>query len=395
MSLARRLLDTLIYWLSAAVPRQDDIVVFGTWLGKRYADNGRYLFEHLVGARPDLRLVWIGDSAIEPHLVAGDNVNFARIGSLKAALSCARAGTCFVSHGVGDLGFPALRGCRRVYLGHGLAVKIMGSPPNDARGSVLRQLSDLGKLPQTFDFWVASSSDHAKKLTAEHQTQFNSQSRVVELGQPRLDMLHQESRDPRRANDVRSYLRSQHGIPVEARIISYLPTFRDSGEPVFSFSSVSDEIENQLLTASGATDVVIVEKRHAADTSSASSESPDWLVDVGGGRDMDTQDLLLVSDILVTDYSGCYIDFLLLDRPVVHFAYDRYRYENEDRGLYFDLDEVAGGDVVTTTSELIASLNAYLNNPTRHNLLRKDLADRLLAVEEGSSAAVVADYFFP
>ena len=67
---------------------------------------------------------------------------------------------------------------------------------------------------------------------------------------------------------------------------------------------------------------------------------------MSGLSNIDTQELLLMTDLLVTDYSGCYVDFLMLDRPILHFAYDRQYYEKADRGLYFNLDEVAGGAIV-------------------------------------------------
>jgi CDP-glycerol glycerophosphotransferase (TagB/SpsB family) len=76
----------------------------------------------------------------------------------------------------------------------------------------------------------------------------------------------------------------------------------------------------------------------------------DFAVDASGLPDIN--ELMLVSDVLVTDYSSSIYEFALLGRPIVLFAPDHDRYVNE-RGFYFD-DYVAGvpGPVVETTEEL-------------------------------------------
>lgn len=69
----------------------------------------------------------------------------------------------------------------------------------------------------------------------------------------------------------------------------------------------------------------------------------------------DINDLLLVSDILVTDYSSVIFDWYLLNKPIVYFTYDLDEYE-KDRGLYYEFDEYVYGTVAKNYTELVDAI---------------------------------------
>ena len=137
----------------------------------------------------------------------------------------------------------------------------------------------------------------------------------------------------------------------------------------------------------------IVEKKHPAEVAPVGDvdNTSDRIHRIGADAHVDTQELLLVSDVLVTDYSGCFLDYLLLDRPVIHFAYDRDQYSDEDRGLYFDLDEIAGGPIVTSVDELMSALERSLADRGAEATRRQTVRDRLLAWERGTASATIAE----
>ena len=68
---------------------------------------------------------------------------------------------------------------------------------------------------------------------------------------------------------------------------------------------------------------------------------------------MDIQELLMDTDILVTDYSSTYIDYLLLDRPVVFYNFDYQDYLEHDRGMYCDYEKAAPGYKAETFEALM------------------------------------------
>jgi CDP-glycerol glycerophosphotransferase (TagB/SpsB family) len=63
--------------------------------------------------------------------------------------------------------------------------------------------------------------------------------------------------------------------------------------------------------------------------------------------------------VLVSDYSSIWIDFLLLDRPIVGFAHDLAEY-TAGRHLLYDLECTYGGPLVTDVTDFLAELDDAL-----------------------------------
>ena len=68
--------------------------------------------------------------------------------------------------------------------------------------------------------------------------------------------------------------------------------------------------------------------------------------------DESINDLMYVSDVLITDYSSCFYDFLLLQKPILFYVYDVERY-SATRGVHYSIEETAPGLIVKTSEELI------------------------------------------
>ena len=103
---------------------------------------------------------------------------------------------------------------------------------------------------------------------------------------------------------------------------------------------------------------------------------------------IDTQDLLCLADVLITDYSSCYFDYLLLSRPIILFAYDLHSYVAE-RGLYYPLDDLAMGPLATDVSGLASELDDSLADPNRYASRLCSLRNQYQAHRNGGSAARV------
>ena len=87
---------------------------------------------------------------------------------------------------------------------------------------------------------------------------------------------------------------------------------------------------------------------------------------------VDAQDLILNSEILITDYSGAYIDYLLLDRPIIFYPYDLEKY-SKDRGFIYDYDEITPGFHVKSQREMTDAINQYIKDKTIYSKERKKI----------------------
>lgn len=85
----------------------------------------------------------------------------------------------------------------------------------------------------------------------------------------------------------------------------------------------------------------------------------------------DINELLLITDVLITDYSSVIFDYALLNKPVVYFVYD-YDVYQQDRGLYFELEDYIYGDIAKTSEELIDAIqNAKVLEDKREIFMKK------------------------
>ncbi|MBO5089120.1 MAG: CDP-glycerol glycerophosphotransferase family protein, partial [Lachnospiraceae bacterium] len=77
---------------------------------------------------------------------------------------------------------------------------------------------------------------------------------------------------------------------------------------------------------------------------------------IEAGQDLLIEELLMVSDVCITDYSSIIFEYSLLNKPMFFFAYDLEEYYDE-RGFYYPYEEFVPGPIVKTTKELIQQLH--------------------------------------
>jgi len=168
------------------------------------------------------------------------------------------------------------------------------------------------------------------------------------IGIPRTDVLFGERRAA-----AEGRVRARYPIP-DRRTVLYAPTFR--GDTVVD-ARQPDELDLQVLRDVLGEDHVILLRQHpfVRRSSPIDPALAGFVLDVSDHPDID--ELRLVSDVLVTDYSSAIYEFSLLDRPMAFFAPDHAAYEGE-RGFYFDFRSGVPGPVFETSVALAAWLRA-------------------------------------
>jgi CDP-ribitol ribitolphosphotransferase / teichoic acid ribitol-phosphate polymerase len=175
------------------------------------------------------------------------------------------------------------------------------------------------------------------------------ESAVIPTGLPRIDTFL----DNERTKTVVAAFFSEHPHLVGKRIVLFAPTFRGRGikDAYYDFDRLDFA---QLYEACGDDTAVLFRMHHFVPTQVPIAEAhADRFFDFS--RFGNTNDLLQVSDILVTDYSSIIYEFSLLDRPMLFFAYDKESY-SATRGFHRDYDLTAPGKVCASTEELVKAL---------------------------------------
>jgi CDP-glycerol glycerophosphotransferase len=173
---------------------------------------------------------------------------------------------------------------------------------------------------------------------------------VIEEGYPRNDFLH--TFGPSDIADLKSRL----GVPQGKRVVLYAPTWREdqhSSGVGYTFDSGVDFEE--LHEALGDGYVVLFRTHCLVSAAPDVSAHAGFVIDVSAVDDVN--DLYVVSDVLVTDYSSVFFDYANLRRPIVFFMPDLDSYSAHGRGLYLGTDDLPG-PVVTDTQQLIDAIRA-------------------------------------
>ena len=221
--------------------------------------------------------------------------------------------------------------------------------------SIASESSEMIKeISKNIDYLIVSS-DNIKKYYAEaFQIE---ESKIKSLGLPRADYYFENHKNLRQDFDLK------YPLAKNKKIILYAPTFRDNNEDNNVFNFLDLEKFNRELDD----EYILVLRLHPKIKKFFKGGIEDNEDYIDCTEFKNEQELLLISDILITDYSSIMIEFSLLNKPTIFFTYDYDRYITKDRGFYFDFKKNVPGPVVYTTDELIAKIK---NNDFDKNKIR-------------------------
>lgn len=352
-----------MFILSCLVPRSKRNVVVGGWYGKRFADNSKAMFLFLNEHRKELNLKHIyfftRDRQIYSELYS-QGFECLLPDGLVSAWWHLRAKYHVVDENGGDIKNLFSARAKRINLWHGFPLKKIGYMCN----SELKSYED-----------AVAYNDYIKKtIRGSWSDQFLlNMSDEQEKQQAFAFGLHKEKlikgiypRDAYMLSMIKPFYLACERIPhediVKARedgkkIIFYLPTFRDSKEQNNNCAQLVNEL-SKLLSSK---DYLIVTKLHFAADADKAIENAENVINLPPQSDV--YNFLQLSDMLVTDYSSVYIDWLLLNKPLAFCPFDIEEYKSADRGFIYDYEDFTPGDKANNANELCELITGCLENP--------------------------------
>ena len=178
-----------------------------------------------------------------------------------------------------------------------------------------------------------------------------SLAQVLPLGAPRADLLLQ----PGAKQAAQKKLFDAFPLLSGKRLILYAPTFRDTdAENAALMQKIDPAAFHARFDADAALLVRLHPQIHPVERD---------LLQVTDVTDYDdVLSLVLACDALITDYSSICMDFALLEKPCVFFAFDLERYQ-AGRDFYFDYASYVPGPVAETFEAALDALKAPADNP--------------------------------
>lgn len=200
-------------------------------------------------------------------------------------------------------------------------------------------------------------------------------NKVKALGCPRTDDYFNK----RLINKTKRKIYFRHPSLIGKSVIVYAPTFRDVGcdrsefHPELDFDRLSkDLLPNQILLI-------------CPHPVMKNDILPKKYKNIRVMRDFSTNDYMLISDMLITDYSSVIFEYALLRKPIAFFCYDLPTY---DRGFYLNYPEDLPGDIYTNQDEL----TDYLTHSEKHILTDKmnSFVEKYMSACDGHSCERIA-----
>jgi CDP-glycerol glycerophosphotransferase (TagB/SpsB family) len=348
-----------------------------------FSGNERAVFEEVKNDPLIRKIVLTRDKPIE---VDGLNVEVVPLESPLGQHRLMRAGNIFIKHSPArNLVFPVASELHNIInLWHGIPFKRIGYASADMQ----QRLGEIASQHAKCRAVISSSKvDTLAMATAFYPLSYGD---VWNTGLPRNDFILRVP-DLLPA-DMRAQADRLDDMLDGRRLVLFMPTFRNAQEDgYYRFTDEEKGFLKHWLERNGA---VLGMREHMADSARAYSHQLGELgtLDLSDAMFPNVEVLYRASAALITDYSSCFIDYMLTGKPAVSFAYDHDSYLGMERGAFYDLDFVFPGPVCRTFSQLRTALESLFAHADPAVLASLEWKRRLFFdhVDDQSSARVVA-----
>ncbi len=297
-------------------------VVFIAFSGRQYSDSTRRISELLAKQHPEIPRVWAFENPEKFWFLREKGVKIVKYKSLEFLYHVMTA-KVYVDNAEfwSALKFRPGQMVLETWHGGGAYKRVGGDRIDVNEREQQHAVEKMNKITL-----FLSSSRAFTEFVIRGAYRYSGQ--VLECGLPRNDdLLHPDPHTP-------GAVRAQFGIPGEANILLYAPTFRNSHTLDLydvDFAGLKAALEGKF-----GGEWVILLRMHYYMADKALASGGLYLYNATDYPDM--QELLLASDVLLTDYSSCMWDFSLLHRPCFLYARDISEYRGE-RDFYTPMEE--------------------------------------------------------
>ena len=353
----------LVYaFIKAANKTDAKAICFKAFNGKSYSCSPKAIYEYMLTQEQfkDFKFIWVFKEP-EKHRYLEKNPNTTLVQDSTRAYLKAMAVSKYWIHNyrVSDHIYPKEN---QIYVQcwHGTPLKKLGYDITKG-DNVLNSIEEIRfkyKVDAAKFKAILSPSRFAseKFISAWNLKAIGKENCVIEQGYPRNDKLfHADEADRQR-------VRKALGIEgVNKKIIFYAPTWRDNQHDSTIGYTYKTEVDFDKLQEALGEEYIILFRAHYLVANSFDFEKYSGFVyDVSSYDDIN--DLYIVSDLLITDYSSVFFDYANLRRPMLFYMYDFDAYKNEMRDFYFDIDELPSPIVKDEDGliEAIRGLDRYM-----------------------------------
>jgi CDP-glycerol glycerophosphotransferase len=368
---------------------KDDVIIFCSHLGRGYSCNPKAIYETMVNDErfKDYKFVWAFNDGSKTKVAGANNVNY---GSLKYLyyLSIAK-------YWIFNAKMPSyyIKKKDQVYLQtwHGTPLKKLGrdiAVGEDAK--FYRSEMSKAEMVRTYerdsaryDYFISPN----KFSTEAFKSAFSvNKDVIIETGYPRNDILTNASSEY--IQNVKKHL----GIPDNKKVILYAPTWRDNLYDIDGYLFELKVDFSKWQRVLGDNYFIIYKPHYLIYNTSNLKDYENFILDASKFDEIN--DLYLISDILVTDYSSVFFDYGILKRPVLFYMYDLEEYRDNLRGFYLDIYKDLPGPIIEKEDELLDNIINIDVVAKKFKAQTEKFYNEFCSLEQGQSAKKVVDLLF-
>lgn len=348
-------------WFFVKITKQKKSVLFCSFGGRNFNDSPKAVFDEICRRKEfqDWRFIWAFVDPDKFNIPRGEKVKVDTFAFLKALVTS----KIWVSNSGMDRGIDLITDkIVRVETWHGTPLKKIGGEenqntigikPKDYKGPI--DYSAIRCAQSEFDREIFARVFHASKDS------------ILLSDLPRNDELFNYNEQDCIA------IRKSLGVDKSKKVILYTPTYREYLINDNSQNFIAPPINLERWKVELGEDYVLLVRAHYAVSAALGIINNDFVKDVSAYRSLN--DLFVISDMMISDYSSTFFDYSILDRPMLCFAYDKDIYE-EKRGLYLDMEKELPCRVCRTEDELLSEIKKqnYVMAAKKANAFHKKYA---------------------
>ncbi|MEF2968145.1 glycosyltransferase [Paenibacillus sp. M1] len=356
-------------------------ILYEAYHGRSMTCNPYAIFKQLLEKFEfsDFKHIWVLNDLNDPNVSKysnNKNIEFVALNSREYLKYLATA-----KYLINNTTFPSYFNKRleQVYINtwHGTPLKHMGK---DIAKADFAHHKNIQRNLLHCDYIVMPNQFTTENLLDSHDVLTILPGKIINEGYPRNDLLFKAS----------SFVRDTLKISSTKKIILYAPTWRGTGEN--REINTTEQLQNDVkeIQKSVGDSYEILLKVHPFIYKYLKNEMnlnvnlvPDWI---------DTNELMSIVDVLITDYSSIFFDFLPRKKPILFYVYDWESYK-KDRGFYLDLNTLPG-PLCYTLQELIANIINVESVKDKYENRLKEYKDKYCTKDDGNVTNRIVDIIF-
>lgn len=332
----------------------DKIVVFSCFNGKSYTCSPKAIYEYMLSDEKykDYTFVWFfKDVKKYDFLNKNKNTKVVKSYSKDFTKYMQTAKYWFFNYKIADYIKPK-KDQIFTQCWHGTPLKRLGYDlvHFDNQLNTVKEMKKRYKVETEKFTYFISPSKYASEVfrTAWNMKEIGKENCIIEKGYPRNDSLFTFTE-----NDVSEIKKRILGEDIkDKKIILYAPTYRANQHESGVGYVYKEEVDFEKMQKKLGDEFIILFRPHYFVASVFNFDKYKGFVYNASDVD-DINDLYIISDILITDYSSVFFDYANLKRPMIFYMYDLEYYRDKSNGFYFDVEDSLPGKIVKTDDDLI------------------------------------------